>query len=153
MHLYLVQHGRQLSKEIDSSQPLSEEGLGEVETIAQMAADKGIFVQRIEHSSKTRARETASRLNHWLHPPEGMAQRGDIGPLDDVAPLAQEVRSRPNLMLVGHLPFLDRLTTYLILGKTAPTLFRFQNAGIVCLDLDEENGQWGIVWTLMPHVR
>ena len=77
MHLYLVQHGRQLSKEIDSSQPLSEEGLGEVETIARLAADKGIFVQRIEHSSKTRARETASRLNHWLHPPEGMAQRGD----------------------------------------------------------------------------
>ena len=55
-------------------------------------------------------------------------------------------------MLVGHLPFMERMTSYLIIGSTEPPLFKFQNGGIVCLDRLPETGRWVIKWTLMPNI-
>jgi phosphohistidine phosphatase SixA len=54
---------------------------------------------------------------------------------------------------VGHLPFLQRLASYLITGATDILIFKFQNAGIVCLDKDNGTSNWHIKWTLMPNIR
>lgn len=50
MPLYLVQHGKNLPKEIDPEQVLSEEGIAEVKRIAQAAKGHGIRVRKIRHS-------------------------------------------------------------------------------------------------------
>ncbi len=52
MALFLVQHGKSLSKDIDSERDLSKEGILEVEQIANTARRNGIRVSRIEHSGK-----------------------------------------------------------------------------------------------------
>jgi phosphohistidine phosphatase len=55
-------------------------------------------------------------------------------------------------MLVGHLPFMERMTAYLVTGSAAKPIFKFQNSGIVCLNRDPEIGSWMIVWSLMPNI-
>ena len=56
-------------------------------------------------------------------------------------------------MLVSHLPFLERLVSYLIIDTTNKTIIRFQTGGIVCLDKDKEMQSWYIKWALMPDMK
>jgi phosphohistidine phosphatase len=55
-------------------------------------------------------------------------------------------------MLVGHLPFMERLTSYLITGSIDIPVFKFQNGGIVCMDKDPDSRSWLIRWALMPKI-
>jgi len=73
-----------------------------------------------------------------------------INPLDEVIPIANSLTSHSHWMLVGHLPFMQKLTAYLLTGATERPLVKFQNGGIICLD--EEQGQWFIKWTLLPRI-
>ena len=117
MALYLIQHGKSLSKDQDPDQGLSAEGIAETERIARIAKDEGVAVSQIRHSVKTRARQTAEIV-----------------------------------MLVGHLPFMERLASFLIMGSIDKPVFKFQNSGIVCLDKDPEAQAWIIQWALMPKI-
>ncbi len=152
MALYLVQHGKSLPKDADPEKGLSEEGQSEVEMIAAVARGYGVAVAGISHSGKKRARQTAEIFATALDAKDRVTQRSDINPLDDVTAVAQGVSADENQMLVGHLPFMERLTAYLITGSIDRPVFKFQNGGIVCLDQDPEARFWFIKWTLMPHI-
>ena len=152
MALYLVQHGKSLPKGADPEKGLSEEGQSEVEIIAAVARGYGVAVAGISHSGKKRARQTAEIFATALDAKDRVTQRSDINPLDDVTAVAQGVSADENQMLVGHLPFMERLTAYLITGSIDRPVFKFQNGGIVCLDQDPEARFWFIKWTLMPHI-
>ncbi len=152
MALYLVQHGKNLSKDIDPDQPLSADGRADVERIAGVARGYGIKPGRIEHSPKKRAAQTAQILAEALQPEDGVKERSGIKALDDPAELAPGLSADQDLMLVGHLPFLERLCSYLITGQQEPAVFKFQNGGIVCLDVDSRTDLWIVTWALMPHI-
>ena len=152
MALYLVQHGKSLSKAMDPEKGLSEEGVAEVRRIAQVAKDYTVRVQGIRHSGKKRARQTAEILAEMLQPPEGSTKSEGLGPLDDVSAYAASLGKAEGIMLVGHLPFMEKLTAYLITGSDEPPVFKFQNGGIVCLDKYPDTSAWVIKWTLMPHI-
>lgn len=153
MALYLVQHGKSLSREADPEQGLSEEGVLDVERIAGVAQGYGISVTAIRHSGKKRARQTAEIFAAALRPEMGVQEQAGLKPLDDVTVLAGDVISGDNRMLVGHLPFMERLTSYLITGTADRILFKYQNGGIVCLDQDAGTGAWFIKWALMPNIK
>jgi phosphohistidine phosphatase len=152
MSLYLVQHGRSLPKTVDPDPGLSPEGLAEVERIAGVARGYGVRVRAIVHSGKTRALQTAAIMGAALIPPEGVQPREGLKPLDDVTALAAWVDTAEDLMLVGHLPFMERLTAWLTTGSAERPVFRFQNGGIVCLRKVPETAHWVIVWALMPRI-
>lgn len=152
MTLYLVQHGQSLPKELDSEQGLSEQGRAEVERIADVAASYRIQVSEIYHSGKKRARQTAEIFAAVLKPLPGCSEKSGLKPLDDVTPVAAQIHGPDNVMLVGHLPFMERLTAWLITGNTDTKIFKFQNGGIVCLDADADQKGWYIKWTLMPNI-
>jgi phosphohistidine phosphatase len=152
MALYLVQHGVSLPKEIDPDRPLSDEGKVTVERITQMAAGYNVSVSLIEHSGKTRARQTAEIMASLLNPDGGVVQLSGLDPNDDVTAVADRYADNDNVMIVGHLPFMERLVSYLITGRPDLTIFKFQNGGIVCLDKDPGSESWYIAWTLMPKI-
>jgi phosphohistidine phosphatase len=152
MPLYLVQHGKSLAKEVDPEQGLSEAGFADTRNIARVAAGYNVAVKRIHHSVKARARQTAEIFAEALDPAEGVHQIDGIKPMDDVIAMAPGLNPEDDLMMVGHLPFMARLTAYLVTGRTEPSVFRFQNSGIVCLDRQPDETNWQIVWTLMPHI-
>jgi len=72
--------------------------------------------------------------------------------LDAVSLWAGKLRSEDGLMLVGHLPFMAKLASMLVVGAEQPMIFKFQNGGIVCLDRNAENASWFIKWALMPNI-
>jgi phosphohistidine phosphatase len=153
MALFLVQHGKSLPKEVDADRSLSEEGKETVTRIAEVAAGYNVFVSMIKHSGKMRAKQTADIMASFLKPEMGVQGTGGLDPMDDVAALAGEITGKEDVMLVGHLPYMERLVSYLITGSIEITVFKFQNGGIVCLDRDQERGSWYIKWALMPEIR
>ena len=153
MALYLVQHGQSAAKDVDPSRPLTEEGRSTVKRIAQIAAGYGVSVSMIRHSGKRRAQETAEIMASLLNPAEGVRQSDGLNPNDDVRNLSRHISETDNVMLVGHLPFMEKLLSFLVAGSPDITVMKFQQGGIVCLDRDHEGGSWFIKWALMPKIQ
>ncbi len=153
MALFLVQHGKNLPPEIDPEKGLSDEGMEEVKRIADTARKYNITISCIKHSGKKRARQTAELFASILKPQNGILEITGINPLDEVESFASTIRNEDNVMYVGHLPFMERLTSYLITGSTDNPVLRFQNGGIVCFDKYPGTDFWIIKWTLMPNIH
>ena len=152
MTIYLVQHGRCFSKTVDPEKGLSEQGAEEVHRIAQVAAGYGIKVSEIRHSGKKRALQTAEILEQALKPEKGLRSEQGINPLDDVVTYASGLDFTSDCMIVGHLPFLEKLAAYLVTGKDQKPVFQLQNGGILCLGHYPGAEQVVVKWALMPNI-
>jgi phosphohistidine phosphatase len=150
MALFLVQHGKSLPKEKDPDQGLSREGFAETQSMAQLAAENNIQVERIIHSGKKRALQTAEIFMRALEPEAGISKGPGLAPLDDAAGFASTLNSDERVMIVGHLPFMERLVSYLVAGSVDSPVIKFQNSSIVCLDVENESGHWFIRWVQFP---
>ncbi len=153
MKIYLVQHGKAEPKDVDPTRPLTERGRQEAQRVAAFAERLGLEVRQIRHSGKTRAEQTAAILCEALSPPDGVVTASGLAPLDDVQPVADALAQEPQpVMLVGHLPFVARLTGLLVTGDPDRTVVRFRNGGIVCLAHEEEKDAWLVAWILTPEM-
>ena len=150
MALYLVQHGKSLSKEEDPERGLSREGVSEVEQVAANAVRQNFQVSHIVQSGKKRALQTAEIFAEAFKPAQGVSETDGLAPLDDVSLFAAAVNPADNLMAVGHLPFMERLVSYLVTGAMDKPVIKFQNGGIVCLDVNPASDCWVIKWTMFP---
>ncbi len=80
------------------------------------------------------------------------AARDDLGPNDDVTALSDELAHvEQDVMIVGHLPFLSKLTSLLVTGSESADTVAFKNAGIVCLSRSEEK-RWQLDWVVIPEL-
>jgi phosphohistidine phosphatase len=152
MALYIVQHGKNLPKTEDPEKGLSPEGKRETERIATVAKGYNVKVSKIIHSGKKRARETAEIFSSILSPANSLNKRDGMNPLDDVKDFVDQLTLDQNIMLVGHLPFLERLTGLLVCGNPDQMVFKLQNSGILCLDSVPGVENSVIRWGLMPNV-
>ena len=150
MAIYLVQHGQCYEKETDPNRSLSPEGRARITQVAKAASDAGITVATIYHSGKFRAQQTAELFSEYLGA-SGIESIAGIDPLDDAEDFVNHFQLLDASMIVGHLPFMERLTSYLITGSQETTIVKFQNAGIVCLDKKDTNN-WHLKWTIMPVI-
>ncbi len=151
MELYLVQHAQAMSKQEDPQRPLTQEGRRTAAAVAATCRKLGITVQQIRHSGKARAEQTAQVLAEALSPPGGVVQVSGLGPRDDVEPVAHGlVRGAEPVMLVGHLPFMERLAAYLLTGDPDRTVVEFTNAGVV--SLMGEGERFRARWILTPEI-
>jgi phosphohistidine phosphatase len=152
MALYVVQHGKSLPASEDPDKGLSKAGQLETQRIAEVAAGYRVRVACIRHSGKKRARQTAEIVGQYLSPDQGIEACEGMDPLDDVSTFAKALKLDRQVMLVGHLPFLQRLIGLLVGGNPDRLLFKLQNSGIVCLDLVEGVPHPVICWALMPSI-
>ena len=151
MSLLLVQHGKNNPKRLDPEKGLSPEGSKDVERSAGVLRAHGVPVSTIWHSGKKRARQTADIMAGYLGRDIAVKEREGLAPLDDVTKLDPDPDK--NIMLVGHLPFMERLVSSLLTDSPDhPPLVKFQNGGVVALDRDEKSGSWYIKWTLFPEI-
>lgn len=152
MQLYLVQHGAAKTEAEDPQRGLTDEGRRTVERMAEFLSSLRLQVDRIEHSEKLRARQTAEILAAHLKPAEGMRQVARIAPNDDVEPMRVRLeKESKNLMLVGHLPHLSRLVARLLGLGAERTVVQFQMGGVVRIDRVESGG-WVVQWALVPEL-
>ncbi len=155
MALFLVQHGRSASKDIDPEKGLTDLGKEETERMATVAKGYRIPVQKLVHSGKKRAEQTAEIYQEVLALNNPMEKISGINPRDDVQAFAATIDPQKNWMVVGHLPFMERFVAFLTTGSADIRVYRFQNSGIVCLDAQQEGGEapdWFIKWTINPTI-
>ncbi|MES9849230.1 MAG: histidine phosphatase family protein, partial [Candidatus Thiodiazotropha sp.] len=68
MKLYLVQHGEACKKEVDPDRPLTDRGREDIDRLATFLKQAGIRPDRVVHSGKLRAMQTAGRLTDAIAP-------------------------------------------------------------------------------------
>ena len=153
MKLYLVQHGTACTKDVDPERPLSDAGRADVERLAALLGLTGVRVERVIHSGKLRAAQTAECLAAAVAAPGvALESSGIINPNDN--PKAFDWQSGSwdhNTLVVGHLPFMAKLVAHLVSGNENQPVTAFQPGSIVCLER-QDGSQWQINWMIRPEL-
>lgn len=149
-----MQHADAVEASVDPARPLSPGGRKTARGLAAACARYRIEASEVLHSGKTRARETAEAIaeacNLEVHPSAG------LDPLDPVQPFARRCAEMHSTVVVGHLPFLERLAALLLAGREDPPVLAFQRGGMACLErrgapgADAPFGAWCLLWTAFP---
>lgn len=149
MRVYLAQHGLAEDESVDSARPLSAQGR---EDVARVTGFLSLFEKpqpsRIFHSGKLRAEQTAVMFA------EGwgsltVEEAPDLAPNADPSLWSTRLTSMTaDVMLVGHLPHLQRLAALLLTADAEAEPIRFRNGGIVCLEKGEKG--WSVCWHINP---
>ena len=151
MHLYLVRHGDAVDERQDPQRPLSDRGNVEVEKVARHLASLSIKPDRIFHSPKLRAAQSAHILEQHLHPARGSEEAEGLLPND--SPKAWKKRLKEmdgTVMLVGHLPSLARMASLLLSDDAEKIQLAVAMGGVVCLSRDMK-GSWALEWMIAPE--
>ncbi|HEX7228709.1 MAG TPA: phosphohistidine phosphatase SixA [Candidatus Binatia bacterium] len=149
MEFYLVRHGEAVSQAVNGERPLTPEGRRDVERLGRAAAQRGIQPSQIFHSGLLRAQQTAEILGESLGPVEGVRDLVGLRPDDDPVIVKAELEtSTVSLMLVGHLPHMSRLASFLVAGDADRSVVEFAPATL--LGLGYEDYRWEILWKITP---
>lgn len=152
MKLYLVQHAKAASKEVDPQRPLTEEGERDIQKVAAFIKPLNLSVDYLWHSTKERAIQTAEVLAEVVKINKAKIARDGLAPNDDVTALKDKIVSDPqDIMIVGHLPFVSKLASLLLTGQEFAGTVAFKQGGIVALSSSEPN-HWQIDWMLIPDL-
>jgi phosphohistidine phosphatase len=152
MKLYLVQHGEACAKEVDPDRPLTEQGQADIDRLAAFLKGAGIQVERVIHSGKLRAQQTAEQLAKALAPRVELETSGLMNPNDN--PKAFDWQSESwdrDTLIVGHLPFMAKLVSHLLIDDETRPITAYQPGSIVCLEHNNE-AHWQINWMIRPEL-
>ena len=145
MKLFLIQHGLAFPKGKDPERPLSVQGEAQTQRVAEYLKSRSVAVDSIWHSTKLRAVQTADIIGEAIDCKNRQA-RDDMNPNDSVKKLPKEILSaKKNVMIIGHLPFLQKLAGLLLTGSEDKEIIAFKNSAVLCLDHEEE---WQIEWLI-----
>ena len=143
--IVLVHHAEAVGPDVDPMRPLSEAGRTAATRLAAEAAARGLRPDQVWHSGKLRARQTAELFWRACNPLAPFSAARGLQPDDPPAwirdGLAGESRS---ILIVGHMPHLDRLLRLLQQGDPASTVSSFPLHGCVALERDAE--RWKEIW-------
>ena len=149
MSLYLVQHGEATSEEVNPLRPLSEKGRSDGVKVAGFMKNAGVKAGEIWHSTKLRAKETAGILAETLV--LKAIEKEGLAPNDPPALWIEEInKARESIIIVGHLPFLQRFASLLLTGSESREVVRFRQGGVVCLEKTDSG--WSIAWMVTPEL-
>ena len=153
MKLYFIQHGEAKPEAEDPERSLKVHGEEEVKKVALRAGSLNVLPSKIFHSGKLRAKQTAELVAKGLRIPPGRVEAAPgLNPNDDVKPWAKRIgNGKEDMMIVGHLPFLERLASFLLCGDEKASLVLFRYATIVCLE-QKEDKDWAVLWILTPEM-
>jgi phosphohistidine phosphatase len=120
--------------------------------LARFVHQNDILVHQIYHSDKLRAIETAKYLAQSMSLVPNAEVMPGLQPDDPVKPIATYCNHwQQDVMLVGHLPFMARLVSELILEREDQLCIDFQTAAMVCLER-VAMFQWCIRWFVAPDL-
>lgn len=151
MKLYLARHGEYVASDMQA--PLSDKGVRDIKRLADFIGRLNIHVADIFHSGKLRAQQTADLLTAGFicqRPPQ--VRRG-LNPNDEPSLFAAELQPEieEDMLIVGHLPFLARLSGKLTAGDENREVISFQAGTIACLE-NHHAARWIINWVLSPEL-
>jgi phosphohistidine phosphatase len=150
MKLYLVQHGEAESKDVDPERPLTARGRADVDRLAAFLSATGVQVERVIHSGKLRARQTAERLGQAMAPHVELETSGLMSPNDSPKGFDWQSESwQRDTLIVGHLPFMARLVAHLVIDDDSQSIVSYEPGSMVCLESNQDD-RWQINWMVRP---
>jgi phosphohistidine phosphatase len=131
---------------------LSEVGERQVDLLARFLAKRGVTVDRVCHSGKRRAEQTAARLAAAVAPGVDLETVADAAPNDPARPLFRTIYTwQEDSLIAGHLPHLSCLAARLLFEVELPWAFDFEPASAACLERSAE-GHWSLLWFVSPDL-
>lgn len=137
MRIFILQHADAVSSDIDPERPLSELGISQSRRAARFLSTLAARPDRIIHSGKLRALQTAEIIAVALGGIP-LEDRGYLNPDDDVSIILDDIHSMAgNPLIVGHMPFVRRLALDLLQVPAADHI-SFANASplVLCAERD-----------------
>lgn len=152
MKLYLVQHGESLTEDVNPKRPLSNKGKTDITKLAKFLAKSNIKVKKIFHSPKARAIETAQILAKNIGEIKDTLILENIKPNDPINSLTDSLNNwTEDSVVVGHLPYLSKLVSFLITNNTENTIVNYLQGSICCLEKNDQ-GNWRLCWMIRPEL-
>ncbi len=137
-----------MPEQIDPERPLSEQGTQDIRRLAIRLANMGAQPEKIFHSGKLRAEQTAQLIAEALATAVEPEQTGGLKPNDDPAAFMTRIEQSGHATLVAsHMPFVSRLCSMLLTGTTAAD-FASLPGTLFCLERTE--GKWRLACMLRP---
>ncbi len=151
MKLYLMRHGEAEGVYEGEGPSLSERGESEVNQIGEALSSKKIRLDHIYHSGKMRARQTADIVGSKFSAEIPISKKEGLKPNDPVPVFAKDLNDESgNILVVGHLPFVSKLTSYLLAETESELMFSFGTASVACLEYTHSVG-WSLHWLIEPE--
>jgi phosphohistidine phosphatase len=152
MKLYLMQHGQSNPENIDPDKKLSAQGKVDCEKIGEILKAGGVVVGQIWRSDKARSVETAEIMARYQPAGTPVREQAGLLPMDEpqliANLLAEAENAHTDTLIVGHLPHLKKLLSFLLTGRTEDELVAFQPGGVVCLNNNAD--KWLLGWMIVP---
>ncbi|HEY9163753.1 MAG TPA: phosphohistidine phosphatase SixA [Magnetovibrio sp.] len=153
MRLYLVRHGKAEFGPEDADRKLSERGISDVQAMARHLGGQGIRVERLIHSSLSRARETAEILGTAVAPGVPLTEMSGIEPWGDVHGFAEIVEDWDvDTMVCGHEPFMGSAASLLLAGSANADLVVVKTGTVMALEPAHYREGWQLRWMLTPRM-
>ena len=152
MRLYLVRHGEAVVSDNGGDVALSEWGKFEVEKSGTEIADRIDNLDIIFHSNKLRAHQTAKIIQTKLKfdatvPMNEMEGLKPNDSAEEIAEWAGQVQN--DIMLVGHLPFINKLAGILLKESEKNYSLSFGTASVASFERGK-SGDWMLLWFFNP---
>ncbi len=147
MKIYLVRHGEAVPEEVDPEKPLSPQGRENIEKIARFLGQKSFPLSLILHSQKLRAKQTAEIMGQYIAPGLTLEEHPQMTPNDPIeSAFVRAAAEDGDSMMVGHLPYLQKLLGHMVVGNDHMELVQFGEGTTICVE--SSNGSWIINWVV-----
>ena len=119
---------------MNPERPLSPFGVEQSRRVAHALKTQGAAPAAVFHSGKTRARQTAEIIAESVAPGVPVTVMPGLEPDDPILPIAGHAAGfTADTMLVGHLPFLEKLASWLLYGHDQAEPVFFSPGTVACL--------------------
>lgn len=146
MPVYLMRHG-EAAAAAGGEPELTPRGVEQVASIAGWLAASAVRIDAIYHSPKLRASQTARIVDERVVARAGAHERAGLKPDDDPFAVAAFLESSTEpVLVVSHLPILDRVAGLLLVNDPGKILVGFAPAQVACFERDGETA-WRMEWT------
>jgi phosphohistidine phosphatase len=151
MQIFVVRHGEAVAETENRERPLSADGVLQVQRIAELLKKQNARIECVYHSGKTRAAQTAQIIHDVVCPAAGITTRQDMSPNASTNTLFSDIAMwNTNALVVGHIPFLERLVSRLLTDDETKEIHGMPTASAAFLEKDKE-GHWRMVSFLTPY--
>jgi phosphohistidine phosphatase len=159
--LYLLRHAEAEPDEPDVNRRLTRKGEKQVAELAAFLRKREVEleIREIWHSPLLRAMQTAELFRAELGLEAPLLEAPGLRPGDDPRPMALRLAcARKSVLVVGHNPQFESLSSCLLSGATDPVLIDFKKCGLLHLERAEDPGRsrplghWILGWFLVPKL-
>jgi phosphohistidine phosphatase len=154
MEIYLMQHGPNLSKDVDPEESLSPAGEAQVSKAAQAIKKMGLSFDVIIASPKKRSKQTAAIVAAAIgFPLDSIVETEQVKamrPAEDTISYLKQFEGKKSLLIAGHLPSLAEVASALLTSGSRATV-EFERGGIGRIDVESlPTSEGKLRWYLIP---